>query len=337
MDDLAGNFESFGPNALGVSWGEHMAGDPAIAVTDGMLDSGRSSTQIYGACSIETYRAAGALHAAHRDAGGFLDAVDSFAAPDYWRRDAAVKSWLYDSGLTSAAGRNIDAVRVFYHAGHGRMDEAGTYRLPMGALWTGVDACLESDRMWLGADKLRYLFWSTSESLCVSEGRNPLRSWARRNAGLRMMFGFDSVCWDSGSYGANFWRHWRMGKSFSQAWLDGAWDVAHDQSPVVAACGATREEALATLFDERRFDGARSKGLWWAWRWHATLASHRRDIVLSTPPSELRTVRLVPVTEDTALADRVLTALNISPRLVPPSARRLPQWPARPEHHLDHA
>ncbi|RCW88659.1 DUF6345 domain-containing protein [Paracoccus lutimaris] len=317
MDDLVGSFDSFEPGMLGLNWAEHLAGDPAAPVNSGMLDACRPSTQVYGACSVETYRAAGALNAAHRDAGGFLDAVDSFAAPDYWRRDAAVKSWLYDSGLAAAAGRNIDAVRVFYHAGHGRMDDTGNFRLPMGALWTGVDACLESGRMWLGADKLRYLFWSTSESLCVSEGRNPLRSWARSNAGLRMMFGFDSVCWDSGSYGANFWRHWRMGKSFSQAWLDGAWDVAHDQNPVVAACGATRDEALATLFDERRFDAARAKGSWWAWRWHATLPAHRRDVVLSAPPSELRTARLVPVAEDTALAERVLHTLNISPRLVP--------------------
>ena len=317
MDDLVGSLESFEQGALGLNWPEHMAGDPAAGVETGMLDAGKPSTQLYGACSIETYRAAGALHAAHRDAGGFLDAVDSFAAPDYWRRDAAVKSWFYDSRLPAAAGRNIDAVRVFYHAGHGRMDGAGNFRLPMGALWTGVDGCLDGNRMWLGADRLRYLFWSTSESLCVSDGRNPLRSWARSNAGLRMMFGFDSVCWDSGAYGANFWRHWRMGKSFSQAWLDGAWDVAHDQNPVVAACGATREEALATLFGERRFDAARAKGSWWAWRWHAPLAAHRRDIVLSAPPSELRAARLVPVIEDTALAERVLAALSISSRLVP--------------------
>ena len=57
-------------------------------------------------------------------------------------------------------------------------------------------------------------------------GRNPLRSWARSNAGLRMMFGFDSVCcWDSGTYGAisGAIGGWKV---VSQAWLDGAWDVA---------------------------------------------------------------------------------------------------------------
>lgn len=96
MDDLVGSLESFEQGALGLNWPEHMAGDPAAGVETGMLDAGKPSTQLYGACSIETYRAAGALHAAHRDAGGFLDAVDSFAAPDYWRRDAAVKSWFYD-------------------------------------------------------------------------------------------------------------------------------------------------------------------------------------------------------------------------------------------------
>lgn len=317
MDDLVCSFDKFEPAERRLAWPEYNSGDPAVPMASGMMDGGQSSVQIYGACSIESYRAAGALHAAHRDAGGFLDAVDRFAAPEYWRRDSAVKSWVYDSQLAAAAGRNIDAVRVFYHAGHGRMDADGRFSLPMGALWTGMDACLDSERMRLGADRLRYLFWSTSESLCVSEGRNPLRSWARSNAGLRMMFGFDGACWDSGAYGANFWRHWRMGKSFSQSWLDGAWDVAQDQSPVVAACGASRDEAMATLFDERGFDPAAVKGAWWAWRWYSTVASQRREVVLSAPPDELRTARLVPVAEDMALAHRVLTALGIAPRMVP--------------------
>ncbi|UFM64933.1 DUF6345 domain-containing protein [Paracoccus sp. MA] len=273
--------------------------------------------RLYGACSVETYRAAGALHAAHRDAGGFLDAVDRFATPDFWRRDAAVKSWIYDRRATEhAPGRDMDSVRVFYHAGHGRMDEHGSFHLPMGALWAGTDACLTSDRMRLGSGALRYLFWSTSQSLRVGPGHSPLRSWGPANHGLRMLFGFDSSCWDSGRYGANFWQHWQMGKSFAQAWLDGAWDVAHDQNPVVCACAPKREAALAMLFSERRFQPQRGATECWAWRWHAPAALYQREPALAEPPAEFSAVRLVPVAGDHTLAEEVLSRLGLDPALV---------------------
>ncbi|WP_347266519.1 DUF6345 domain-containing protein [Paracoccus sp. (in: a-proteobacteria)] len=280
---------------------EHGAEDEAMA-------------RLYGACSVETYRAAGALHAAHRDAGGFLDAVDGHATPAFWRRDGAVKSWIYDRGqVAHDADRDMDSVRVFYHAGHGRMGGDGVFQLPMGALWAGNDACLGAERMRLGSGALRYLFWSASQSLRLGAGFSPPRSWAAVNHGLRMLFGFDSVCWDSGRHGANFWRHWQMGKTLSQAWLDGAWDVAHDQSPVVCACGESRDAALATLFSERRFRQVRASGEWWAWRWHAPAALFRREPLLVEPPASFASARLVPVAEDDALAREVLARLGLDP------------------------
>lgn len=292
-------------------WETEAAADPAEAA-----DIPGPASRLYGACSVETYRAAGALHAAHRDAGGFLDAVDRFATPDFWRRDAAVKSWIYDrQAMEHAPGRDMDSVRVFYHAGHGRMGDDGVFHLPMGALWTGTDACLTAERMRLGTDGLRYLFWSTSQSLRVGRGFSPLYSWARANAGLRMLFGFDSICWDSGRYGANFWRHWQMGKPFAQAWLDGAWDVAPDQSPVACACAPDRDAALAMLFGERRFAAQRGAAQCWAWRWHAPQALYQREAALTEPPAEFGAVRLVPVSEDRALARSVLSRLGLDPAL----------------------
>jgi len=288
-----------------------VAADPAEAAEMPGL-----APRLYGACSVETYRAAGALHAAHRDAGGFLDVVDRFATPDFWRRDAAVKSWIYDrQAMEHAPGRDMDSVRVFYHAGHGRMEDDGVFHLPMGALWTGADACLTSERMRLGTDSLRYLFWSTSQSLRVGRGFSPLYSWARANDGLRMLFGFDSICWDSGRYGANFWRHWQMGKPFAQSWLDSAWDIAPDQSPVACACAPDREAALAMLFGERRFAAQRGGTQCWAWRWHAPRALYQREAALTEPPAEFGAVRLVPVTEDRALARSVLSRLGLGPAL----------------------
>lgn len=282
--------------------------DPAEPAPDGMLDG--TGSRLYGACSVETYRAAGALHAAHRDAKGFLDAVDGFATPEFWRRDLAVKSWIYDRRHTAhAPGRDMDSVRVLYHAGHGRTDQAGVFHLAMGALWNGNDHSLTSDRMHFGAGALRYLFWSASESLpCDRHG--PAQVWSRANAGLRMMFGFDSACWDSAHHGRNFWRHWRLGKSLSQAWLDGASEVSADQSPAVAACGESREQALDRLFGERRFREAAGDGAWWAWRWQVPAALSPREPGLMAPPDAFSAVRLVPPAEDDALARAVLSRIG---------------------------
>lgn len=311
MEDLVGSFDGLGAMTSCLSFLGAPFGDPAEG-----LDEEQPRTGIYGACSVEAYRAAGALHAAHRDAGGFLDEVDRFVTPDYWRRDGAVKSWIYDASVRALAdGRDMDAVRVFYHAGQGRMDEQGVFHLPMGALWSGADACISADQMRLGAQKLRYLFLSTSESMCISGLSDPMHNWARANAGLRMMFGFGSACWDSGRYGANFWRHWRMGKSFSQSWMDGALDVAVDQVPVVSACGASRAEAIETLFSERRFLGQRAGGQWWAWRWHEPLAKHPREAEPAVLPETCQSFRLLPQASDMALADRVLAALDFDPDL----------------------
>lgn len=282
--------------------------DPAEATPDGMMDA--TGSRLYGACSVETYRAAGALHAAHRDAKGFLEAVDCFATPEFWRRDLAVKSWIYDRRDTRhAPGRDMDSVRVFYHAGHGRTDDGGAFHLPMGALWDGADQCLTSERMRFGAGALRYLFWSASQSL-TCDSRGPAQVWAGANAGLRMMFGFDSACWDSAHYGRNFWRHWRLGKSLSQSWLDGANEIAADQSPAVAACGDSREQALARLFGERRFREAPGDGSWWAWRWQVPAALGPREPGLMVPPDAFSAVRLVPPAQDDALARAVLSRIG---------------------------
>ena len=292
--------------------------DPAEAVLEGRPDADAPDGGIYGACSAESYRAAGALYAAHRDAGGFLDAVDGFATPDFWRRVLAVKSWIYDrADGAHGAGRDMDAVRVFYHAGHGRMEPDGTFHLPMGALWSGADASLSSERMRFGEGALRYLFWSASESMRVAGGHDPMRSWFRANRGLRMMFGFASSCWDSGRQGMNFWRHWRMGKPLAQAWLDGAWDVSHDQGAVACACGDSPEAARARLWDERRFHADSVSAEHWAWRWLAPSGIEPRAPGPAEPPAEFAALRLVPAAGDRALAEAVLSRLGFDPALMP--------------------
>lgn len=280
-------------------------------------DEGGLSSCIYGACSAETYRAAGSLHAAHRDAGGFLDGVDRFSTPEFWRRDDAVKSWIYRGPDPQAAvPLCMDGVRVFYHSGHGGTDDDGQFRLPMGAMWNGTDASIGSQDMQLGADRLRYLFWSASESLRLRDGHAPTRAWAGANAGLRMMFGFDSVCWDSDRQGAEFWRHWEMGKSLSQSWLDASAEVSTDQIASVCAMAETAEGAVSRLFDERRFSPERGAPTWWAWRWTQSLAEQHHGAVTAVPGVP-RCLRLLHPQDDLAMARTVLRHVGIEPGTVP--------------------
>ena len=68
-----------------------------------------------------------------------------------------------------------------------------------------------------------------------------------------MIFGFETVSYDNANYGSYFFEEWNKNKSFSQAWLDASWRIAHDQGPTAAACGATQAEAQDRLFNERLF------------------------------------------------------------------------------------
>src|SRR3712207_2267996 len=48
------------------------------------------AADMYGAFSIETFADASPLSDTHEDAGGWLDYVDDFAAPNFWYQDAGV-------------------------------------------------------------------------------------------------------------------------------------------------------------------------------------------------------------------------------------------------------
>ena len=291
-------------------------GDPAIICDQFAAETPPDREKIYGACSIESFRAAGALHEAHQDAGGFLDEVDRYDTPNFWRRDAGVKSWTY-AGKGGAQRQDLsddmDAVRVFYHAGHGATDEDGTFHAPMGALWDGSAATTSSRDMSFGERSLRYLFWSASESMRVSDGHSPICTWGRANRGTRMMFGFGGSAWDSGNYGRYFWQHWRMGKSFSQSWLDASWDVSHAQAPVAVACGASSDDAADRLFAESRFQSAPVATDWWWWRWYepeTRLIREPHDAL----PADFGMLRLVPAAEDGAIAKSVIEHLGLARR-----------------------
>ncbi|UXU76467.1 MULTISPECIES: DUF6345 domain-containing protein [unclassified Paracoccus (in: a-proteobacteria)] len=278
------------------------------------LIEGEPISGIAGASSLQSYRAAGPLHAAHADAGAFLDGLDAHASADFWRQDANVRAWIYDRiAPAERIASDMDSVRLFYHAGHGRMTGEGEFIVPLGGQGPVPDASIASHRMRLGGKSLRYLFWAASESVAVSGGRDPRHAWSTAIDGLRMMFGLDGTAWDSPGYGAGFWRHLGLGKSFSQAWLDGAAEVAAAQTPAVLACGDTPEAARDALFHERRFHAGRARAEWWAWRWLQPMASELRAPAPVPSATAMPALRLRPARQDLALIRQVMQRLDIAP------------------------
>jgi hypothetical protein len=207
------------------------------------------------------------LEHAHEDAAGFLDYVARFHALNYRLKDDDVAQWRFDPVFDNADGwRGADSVKVFYHAGHGDMLTDSTFEFPMGISWATRSSSF-SNMMRFGDQNLRYLFLSTCESLRVTSGDNPWRTWNGANQGCRMIFGFGSTSLDWWAYGQNFFRVWNTGVSFSQAWQDASQSLTHNQIVSSTACGSTREEAQDRLWNERLFNGARVSDNWYWWRW----------------------------------------------------------------------
>ena len=220
-----------------------------------------SSVQVFAEPGLEN------LEHTHEDAIGFLDYVSQFNQPNFRITDGDVAQWRFDPVFDDAQGwRGTDSVKVYYHGGHGVIDGRGVYEAPMGSVWATRMSAF-SDAMRLGDQKLRYLFLSTCESVCVTGGDDPLRTWSEANRGIRMVFGFGSTSLDWWAYGQNFFRIWNTGASFSQAWQDASLALTFNQIVSSTACGATAEEAQARLWNERLFSGERARDDWFWWRW----------------------------------------------------------------------
>lgn len=266
---------------------------------EGGITSGvRGGANLYGGCSIEVGCGCsfGTLTYTHEDAQGWLNYVNQFTPINFWYKDCGVKPWIYYEPYDDWQDTyGVDAVMAFYHSGHGGMDANGVFYLPMSAPW-GNEGCTiisSNDKLLWGNERVRYIFLSTCLSLRVLGGQNPIKTWHRSNRGWRMLFGYETVSWDSPNYGKFFWEEWNKNKSFSTAWLDASWRIAHDQAPSVVACGATAEEAQNRLFNERYFYRDRVSNNYYWWRWYyASSAAREPQLVL---PQNLMLARLQPV------------------------------------------
>lgn len=247
------------------------------SATKGVNLGGTSGT--YGACSIEDFLPRTSdLNLTHDDAEGFLDYVTRFTPANFWYKDRNVAVWLYEETYDNWQDRyGMDAVKVFYHSGHGNMFPDGIFAAPMGSIWDNR-ATAWSDNMAFANEKLRYLFWSTCLGLRISEGHNPIRTWSRANkGGLRMIFGYDTVSYDNKNYGKFFWNEWNKGRSFKEAFIEASWRISHRQSPVVCAMGANQAEAKARLANERFFYTPGVCSNYWAWEWRNAVRKAKRE------------------------------------------------------------
>ncbi len=278
----------------------------------------RGGAHMYGAFSMETFCDAGPLSQTHEDAEGWLKYPSQFDAPNFHYKDSGVAVWAYYEEYDNWQDTyGMDAVRAVYHSGHGGMDNNGVFYASMGSNWNNQGCNAISSNMRLGNEYVRYIFWSTCQSLRVSGGQDPIRTWDRTNLGWRMLFGYETNSVDDPNYGKFFWEEWKKNKSFSTAFLDASWRISHSQSPAVVACGATAAEAKDRLFNERIFSATRSSTNYYHWRWYtAKTASRQSQLSL---PQNLLVAELQPVVAGQesarALANRFQLNIRISNNL----------------------
>ena len=229
------------------------------------------SADMYGACSLEKFSSASSLSLTHEDAQGWLDYVTKFVPGNFWYRDGGVQVWKYEEAYDNWQDTyGADAVVAFYHSGHGNMDGNGVFQAPLGSKWDNRDWAF-SNRMALGNETIRYLFWSTCFSLRVFGVHNPIRSWHAVNKGLRMIFGFETTSVDNGDYGKNFWNNYKQlaqGKPLGTCWLDASWQISHNQVPTVMATGTTAAEAQQRVYNENKFYSNPGSANFYWWRWY---------------------------------------------------------------------
>ena len=238
-----------------------------------------TAQDMYFFTSIEDYPAGiGDLPLPHDDVQGFHDYVKRFNTPNGWYRDGSVGQWIYEETYDNYLDDyGFDSSCVVYHAGHGDMDSAGVFWVPMGNSWGG-DSWTSSRDMRLGNEFARYVFWSTCLSLRVKGGHTPVRTWSVANLGLRMIFGYETLMVDHAGYGRIFFDEWNKNKSLSTAFLDASWRISTGQEPAAVACGATQSEASSRVFNERFFYTGRASTSWWWWRWYDAARGRQRNL-----------------------------------------------------------
>ncbi len=273
------------------------------------------SGDYWGTFSLEKFYSASSLTYTHEDAWGWLKYLEKFHPRNFRYLDKNVRIWAYYEQYDNWQDTyGMDAVLAVYHSGHGGMTGAGKFYAPLGYPWGGQGTTAWSDKMRLGNEQVRYIFWSTCYSCRVLGGHNPIRTWNPANLGFRMLFGYETVSYDKPNYGSDFWMRWNKGGSLSKAFLDTSWyDISIHQAPAVVACGKDKNEAKNRVFNERYLNwGAVSRNWWW-WRWYYAARSATAARALNQKlPGELMIAELQPRTVDGNYVNKILARHNVS-------------------------
>jgi hypothetical protein len=231
----------------------------------------------HGGFSVEEFPYTNDLKRTHEDTEGFLDYLDQFETRKFWFKDANVRNWAFGEDFDNWQNTyGVDGALAVYVATHGGMGTDGNFQVSMGSDWEDRGHFANSFDMRIGNEQCNYVWWSTCESIRIKAGHDPIRSWGSAAQGFRMMFGYETVSYDDGDYGEDFWDEWNEGKSFSTAFLDASWDNSTDQEPSVVAVGATSDEAQDRLFNERLLFWDHVSSNWWWWRWYEKANPARR-------------------------------------------------------------
>ena len=112
----------------------------------------RGGAKIYGVLLDRDLLQSGRPVADPRRRAGFLQLCEAVQPrPNFWYQDAGVKPWIYYEQYDNWQDTyGADAVKVFYHSGHGGMGGDGVFYLPMGADWGGLGCTATSNNMRLG-------------------------------------------------------------------------------------------------------------------------------------------------------------------------------------------
>ncbi|MVN20506.1 DUF6345 domain-containing protein [Mucilaginibacter arboris] len=289
--------------------------------TDKNIPQAAAPNNLLGLCSIQDFSGSlgnhnSDLHATHADAQGFYNYLYNWYTANYYMKDGAVQTWLYEEPNDHWQNYyGIDAVDVFYHSGHGAMTANGIFQAPTGGKWNNETWISSNHNMLMGNQRLRYIFWSTCFSCRVFGGITPITTWWNddSNPGFRMLFGFETTSFDNPNYGSNFWNHYKAGQSFSTSWLYGSWDISHNQTPTVVASGATQAEATNIVMNEKLFQWGTVARNWYQWRWlvASSVASHNKML-----PKEMLVAELAPFKVDHAEVGRLADQLGFSGKAI---------------------
>jgi len=270
---------------------------PVVADHTRVVKSNPGVPDVHGAFSVEEFPYADDLKYTHDDAEGFLDYLENWYARNFWYQDSYVRNWAFGETYDNWQDTyGVDAVLAAYFASHGGMGGDGNFTACMGSDWAGQGHFAYSHDMRIGNEQANYVWWSCCESVRIRDGHSPIRTWSPASLGFRMMFGYETTMVDDGDYGEDFWDEWNEGKSLSTAFLDASWGISSDQIPVVVAVGATKDEAINRVFNERMLEWGHVSDSWWWWRWYEK-ANPARRAPNSRLPSEalIAVLRRMPV------------------------------------------